>query len=418
MLSSPQTNYFGKAQLELMTTIAREIAIVIHNAELYSFITEQSLRVSELLEQQRRETSKSHAILQSVSEGVIVLDENQAVVLFNPAAEQVLRIPASFMLQHTLARLCDYRDSAASTKRADVIYAQLQEGLLALEQGVTMGSRMLELPSPPQSIVLQFAEVVQPYGSRYGCVIVLSDITRAIEADRAKRDFITSVSRELRDPLTSIKGYVDLLLIGNAGAIDDRQQGFLHIVKNNANRLTALNNDIQTIGLLDSDRVALSLEQVDLAALLTKVCRSMGQEFACKAIGTSIEIVEGLPMVTADPAYLSEVLQRLLSNAVNYTYPGGRVVLRAFLHSYDLIQVDVEDTGVGISPEQQQQLCRRFYRADNPLRGEVDGAGLGLSIAESLVELHGGTLWVQSEVGVGSTFSFTLPITQPGQLEE
>jgi signal transduction histidine kinase len=147
--------------------------------------------------------------------------------------------------------------------------------------------------------------------------------------------------------------------------------------------------------------------------VLDKVCRSMRQEFGRKEIAIGIEIGEGLPMVTADESLLSEVLQRLLSNALKYTYPGGQVALRAFLHSYDMIQVDIADTGVGISPEQQQQLFRRFYRADNPLRGEVDGAGLGLSIAESFVVLHGGTLWVQSEVGKGSTFSFTLPITQP-----
>jgi signal transduction histidine kinase len=127
----------------------------------------------------------------------------------------------------------------------------------------------------------------------------------------------------------------------------------------------------------------------------------------------SLAVADNLPPAIADVWHIVQVVSRLLSNAAKYTYPGGRVALRAFLRADGMLQVDVEDTGVGISPEQQQRLFRRFYRADNPLRGETDGAGLGLSIARSFVELHGGELWVRSEVGQGSTFSFTLPAMQP-----
>jgi signal transduction histidine kinase len=419
MLSSHQTNSFGDAHVQLMTTIANEIAIVIHNAELYAFITDQSLRLSELLEGQRKETSKSQAILQSVTEGVIVLDEEQRVGLVNPAAEQLLNIPAEFLLQRPLAYLRNYREAGVTARRIDLIDAALREGLQALEAGGPGYSRLLELPSPAQSIVLKFAEVIQPYGSRHGCVIVLSDVTGAIEADRAKRDFITSVSRELRDPLTSIRGYADLLLFGTAGALNGAQRALLSIVKNNANRLANLNNDIQTIGLIDSERLKqnFSFAPVAIADVLEEATRTLRRDIERKSLGASITLAERLPPVVADGWHILQVVARLLSNAVKYTYPGGRLALRAFLRTDGMLQVDVEDNGVGISPEQQQQLFRRFYRADNPLRGETDGAGLGLSIARSFVELHGGELWVRSEVGQGSTFSFTLPVTQKVDLQ-
>src|SRR4029079_15801426 len=130
---------------------------------------------------------------------------------------------------------------------------------------------MLELPTPAQTIVLNFAEVISSDGVPYGSVAVLRDVTREIEADRAKRDFISSVSHELRTPLTSIKGYVDLLLLGAAGSIPEGQLSFLGVVKNNANRLMDLINDILEIGRIDADTIKLNFEQVDVAHVFQDV---------------------------------------------------------------------------------------------------------------------------------------------------
>jgi GAF domain-containing protein len=417
MLSSPKINYFSPAQVQLMSTIANEIAIVIHNAELYSFITDQSLRVSELLEQQREETSKSQAILQSVTEGVIVLDERQRVVLFNPAAEQVLHIPASYALDQQLSHLKQYRGSGVQTTQAERIYNGLFEGLQALGDEGRSHSRTLDLSSPAQTIAMNFAPVVRPDGIRYGSVAVLRDITREIEADRAKRDFISSVSHELRTPLTSIKGYVDLLLLGAAGPLAEGQQSFLSVVKNNANRLMDLINDILEIGRIDADKIQLNFEQVGMGLVFQDILQTMRAEIERKSTNVRVDVQSDLPTITADPRRVTQVVLNLVSNAVKYTYPGAHVNLRAFINPAGLLQVDVEDDGVGLSPEQQEHLFRRFYRADNPLRDEVGGTGLGLSIAKSFIELHGGEIWVQSELGKGSTFSFMLPVTQPEAAE-
>ncbi len=417
ILTNSKVDYFGEAQLQLLKTIANEVAIVIHNAELYTFINDLATRLGEALGEQREELSKRQAILQSVNEGVIVLDEREQVVLFNPAAEQVLGIPADFALQQPLANLRDYGETEEQLARADLIYTGLQEGLLAEREQGKAHTRMLELPTPPQTIALNFAPVVSSDGVPYGSVAVLRDVTREIEADRAKRDFISSVSHELRTPLTSIKGYVDLLLLGAAGPVSEGQLSFLGVVKNNANRLMELINDILEIGRIDSHKINLTFEQIDVGHVFSDVLQTLRAEVDRKSLVISSDVQEDLPEITADPRRVTQVVLNLVSNAVKYTYAEGRVGLRAFLNPSGMVQVDVEDNGVGISPEQQQHLFRRFYRADNPLRDEAGGTGLGLSIAKSFVELHGGEMWVKSEANKGSVFSFILPVTQPEQID-
>ncbi len=239
----------------------------------------------------------------------------------------------------------------------------------------------------------------------------------AIESDRAKREFISSVSHELRTPLTSIKGYVDLLLLGAAGQMNDGQLSFLGVVKNNANRLMDLINDILEIGRIDSERIQLIFEQVKIGSVFSDVLQTLQVQIDRKQMTVLIDVAKDVPEITADVRRLTQVVLNLASNAVKYTFPDGRVTLRSFLNPAGLLQVEVEDTGVGIAPEDQKNLFRRFQRFDNPLRDEAGGTGLGLSIAKSLVELHGGQMWVESEQGRGSVFRFVIPVTQPEQPE-
>jgi GAF domain-containing protein len=415
ILTSSKVNYFSDAQLQLLMTIANEVAIVIHNAELYSFINDLATRLGEALEQQRDESSKRQAILQSVNEGVIVLDEREHVVLFNPAAEQVLGVPAEFALRQPLAHLKEFGQTREQLQRATTIYTGLHEGLLAEREQGKAHTRMLELPSPAQTIALNVAPVISADGVPYGSVAVLRDVTREIEGDRAKRDFISSVSHELRTPLTSIKGYVDLLLLGAAGPIGEGQLSFLSVVKNNANRLMDLINDILEIGRIDAQKITLNFEQIEIGEVFGDVLQTLRAEIDRKSLDVEVDLQADLPEITADARRITQVVLNLASNAVKYTYSEGHIWLRAFLNPSGMLQVDVEDNGVGISPEQQQHLFRRFYRADNPLRDEAGGTGLGLSIAKSFVELHGGEMWVKSDAGKGSTFSFILPLVQPEQ---
>ncbi len=412
ILTSPKISHFTEAHMRLLATIANEVAIAINNATLYSYITEMASRLADLLEQQREETSKSRAILQSVTEGVIVLDEERRIALFNPAAENVLGIPSAEVLNQSMAILASFGHDEQQRKRAGLIYHGLGEGLEKAGEQQGIYSMSLVLPEPDQTIVVNIARVIGPDDQRYGDVAVLRDVTREIEADRTKREFISKVSHELRTPLTAIKGHVDLLLIGSLGSLNATQNECLQVARKNANRLRDLIEDILDISRIESGKIKLYFGEVSIPAIINDVVQSLGLEAKNKNMQVVLELDDTLPTVIADQRRLTQVVLNLFSNAVKYTYAQGTITVRAFLNPASMMQIEVEDNGVGMSPEQLAKLFQPFYRADNPLRDEVSGTGLGLSIAKSMIEQHGGEMWVQSEQGKGSTFSFIIPLTQ------
>lgn len=418
MLASSQIGVFGDAQLQLLTTIANEVAIVIHNATLYTLISDLAMERGKTERQLREENSKSQAILQSLGEGVIVFDEQEQIVLFNSAAEQMLKIPSSYVVNQPVDHILSYTLTEEDAQRAERIHDGLSRGLQELAEQARYHSRMIQVPSPQQSILLNAASWLGPANARYGSVVVLRDVTREIESDRAKREFISSVSHELRTPLTSIKGYVDLLLLTSKDEFNATQLQFLSVVKNNANRLMDLINDLLEIGRIDSEKIVLNFEQVNIHDMVQDVLQTLRVLIDRKSMIVETNVDERLPMVTADSRRLSQIVLNLISNALKYTYEEGRIELRAFLNPAGMLQIEVEDNGVGISSEDQKNLFRRFQRFDSPLRDEAGGTGLGLSIAKSFVELHGGEMWVKSEVNQGSTFSFMIPVTQVGEYDD
>jgi signal transduction histidine kinase len=240
-------------------------------------------------------------------------------------------------------------------------------------------------------------------------VTVFRDITKEAEADRAKRKFITGISHELRTPMTSVKGYTDLLYRGRVGDINKEQRKFLYTIKSNADRLAALINDLIDLAQLEEGPGKLDLKPLQMEQMIREATSSWRRPIEEKGLTLEVDVAEGLPEVRGDRERIAQVLTNLLSNAYQYTLSGGRIALSVSLRE-DVLQVDVTDTGIGIAPEDQDRVFDRFYRADHPVvQQESGGAGLGLALAKMFVEMHGGRLWVDSELGQGSTFSFTLP---------
>ena len=411
VLSSVTVGHFTDSQMNLLGTIASVVASAVSNAQLYSFITELATRNSVLLEEQREESSKSAAVFRSVTEGVIVLDPQGTVTLFNPAAELVLEVPSSTLLGQPISTLATYGGDETQRKRAQTIYNGLMNGLKQVRQSQTIYTTSLDLTNPNQVIALNIAPVIGPGDQGYGDVMVLRDITREIEADEAKRQFISDVSHELRTPLTAIKGYVDVLLLSGTQLMSADQVSYLGIIRNNTNRLKSLIEDILEFSRPDSSK-RLNFSPVTIPDVIDEVVQSLRLEYERKSMTVLIDMPANLPRVMADPKRITQVVFNLFSNAVKYTFEGGRIQVRAFLNRANMMQVDVEDTGVGMSPDQRKKLFRPFYRADNPLRDVAGGTGLGLSIAKALIEQHGGEMWVVSEIGKGSTFSFIIPLEQ------
>jgi signal transduction histidine kinase len=231
--------------------------------------------------------------------------------------------------------------------------------------------------------------------------------------DRMKDDFIASVSHELRTPLTSINGYLEVVLDGDAGELTEEQERYLNIVRRNGDRLLRLVRDLLFVAELDGSRVTLERAHVDLAALARRCLEAARPAAEQRDLELTLESEELVPL-EGDPGRLSQVIDSLLSNALKFTPPGGRVEVRLTAES-EAVCVEISDTGMGVKSADQEHLIERFFRSSEATTKAIQGTGLGLSIVAALVEAHGGSIDVESEIGVGTTFRVVLPMSKAAE---
>jgi len=401
---------FEPDDVQLAQTLGAQAALAIDNARLIEELRDAARtlerKVAERTEELERtiwhqqvEASKTQAIIESVSDGVVVVDSSGTLILVNTAAEGVLGRSREQMLGRQLSGL-----AAALGEPALPWVRAMQEWLGGdgtHEERIELGERTISVILSPVSLS----------GEAQGLVNVLRDVSRDVEINRAKSDFVSTVSHELRTPMTAMKGYVDIILKGMAGPIGDQHRQFLQIVRSNIDRLTVLVNDLLDLSHIETGRMRLTFGPVSLHLLLADVLRTLHARADEKKQALEVWVSPTLPPVRADGSRLMQVLINLIGNAIAYTPPGGRITISARADDRFAV-VEVSDTGVGIAPEDQRRVFERLFRADNVTVREAKGTGLGLPIVQSLVEMHGGRIWVHSEgvPGKGSTFSFTLPL--------
>jgi PAS domain S-box-containing protein len=231
------------------------------------------------------------------------------------------------------------------------------------------------------------------------------------EGNRRKSEFVTLVSHELKTPLTSITGYIELLLEGQGGPIAQRQREWLGMIGESADRLIKLIDDLLDIARIEAGKVALTRTPLDLVSLIEEVARVLRPQREGKDQRLTLEFAEALPTVKGDADRVRQILTNLLSNAQKYTPSGGHITITA-RGDADRVHIAVQDTGIGLAPEDQAQLFTPFFRAQHQVISHVGGTGLGLAITRALVELHGGEITVASVPGQGAIFSVTLPASQ------
>jgi signal transduction histidine kinase len=216
--------------------------------------------------------------------------------------------------------------------------------------------------------------------------------------------------------MTSIKGYVDILLMGVAGEMSEQQRRFLEVVQENTARLTILVNDLLDLSRIEAGQVNLRMQPVDLAEIIDETMLEINRLTVAenKSMQFDIQLPLELAPILGDPERIRQILINLLGNAFNYTLEDGKVVLSVHQLENE-IRIDIRDNGIGIPPREQERIFDRFYRGDNHMVIATAGTGLGLSIVSKLINMHKGRIWVQSSgvEGEGSTFSFTLPIYNP-----
>lgn len=238
-----------------------------------------------------------------------------------------------------------------------------------------------------------------------GVVLNSRDITERKEIERLKDDLVATVSHELRTPLTSLRGFAELLLTREFPQTKQRQ--FLSVIVNEATRLTNLINDFLDLQRIESGRQTYNFETLALSPLLHDAASVFSGGDNTRAM--RVEIDPTLPLVHGDADRIRQVLANLFSNAVKFSPEGGAVTVRAHTNGEE-VTIEVQDRGIGISPEALPRLFRKFYRADNTETRRIGGTGLGLSLVKQIIEAHGGRVWVESELHVGSSFFFSLPI--------
>lgn len=408
MVFHRQPGFFNQDSLNLIKAIAGQVSIAINNANLYQLIRDQSERLGNLYRQQAEEASRSQAILEAVADGVLVTDAHNRISFLNRSAERILRLEAQRILGQSLESFAGLFGKAAREWINTIHY--WSEDPSSYHPGESYVER-IELDDG-RVVLVHLAPVILQ-NDFLGTVSIFRDITHEVEVDRLKSEFVATVSHELRTPMTSIRGYVDLLLMGAAGALNEMQTNFLNVIKGNTDRLNALVADLLDISRIEAGRITLTPQPLNLRQIaedaLAEIQRRAQQEN--KAMTFSLEASTPLPLALGDLERVRQILDNLLENAYSYTPAGGRVQIR--LHAENVeVQIDVQDSGIGIPPEEQGRIFERFYRGENPLVIQTPGTGLGLSIVKQLVEMHGGRIWVTSSgiYGEGSTFSFTLPI--------
>lgn len=409
-----QAGFFTPDALGMVQAIGAQAAISINNAQLYELIRDQAERLGGMLRSQQVDSSRQTAILESVADGVLVTNPSNEIDFLNRSANRILQVEDSQVVGQPLESFAGLFGSAAQTwietirSWSDDPSAH-QAGDNYAEQITLEDGRVVLVNLAPVIWQREFL----------GTVSIFRDITHEVEVDRLKSEFVTTVSHELRTPMTSIRGYVDILLMGAAGALTDGQRHFLDIVKGNTDRLNVLVNDLLDISNIETGRLGLSLQAVDLREVADGIASDLRRraQDEGKPMMVTVEARRDLPRAHGDVDRLRQVMRNLGENAYNYSHAGGKISFH--LHSANgEVEVDVQDTGVGVPPDAQERVFERFYRGEDPLVFATPGTGLGLSVVRQIVELHHGRIWVTSSgvSGQGSTFSFTVPAYQGQEL--
>lgn len=356
-------------------------------AESFNSMTESLVR---LYGQVQAEALQRAAIVESIGDGIVVIDDLGMVQMINYATRRLMGIG----------------DGDPPTRLSDIPLVKLVEGVPGFGP-----QRAHDLYNLGDYIVkVSIAPVVDAGGNRIGgYVCVLQDMTAEVTVDRAKTNFIGTISHELKTPLTVIRGNADLLLRGLAGPMDDDQRVFVDSIRHHANNMTGMVNNVIVIARLDSGSLTTELEPMDLSRPVGEAAFPLQGVIKAKGLSLMISVPEDLRQVLADFDQVRQIIQQLLDNARRYTSEGG-ITVRA-IDCGDHARVEVQDTGRGIPPDMQEQIFQRFTRGDGTSEGinsSERGIGLGLAICKQLVERQGGTIGVRSIPGQGSTFFFTL----------
>ncbi len=451
LASLGQPRPFSDEEREICQTVASQAAAAVANARLLQDAQQQKRALARKTQELTEESSKLDAILSNIADGLVVTDPTGRIILSNPVFREMAGLPPDRSLRDLLLAGCfPVADLQSLVSRAQEEPDQVVTGDIELPDGQVLRASATAMRLRPTLLDPAQEERVA------GVATVLRDITHEVEVDRMKTDFVSAVSHELRSPLTAILGFANLIRRdlqrsvsphlgsdGRAAQVIERVLGNLTIIEKESERLTQLVNDLLDIATLEASQMEWQMDETDLGAVIegaVSATIALAQEK-----GLSIRVYlppQGLPPIHGHHDRLSQVMINLLSNAIKFTGRGSIQVrgwtLNAHdgtLHTYgptppsyragskdraalaeqpfsdgDWAVISVADTGIGIQAEDLARIFEKFTQAGETLTEKPRGTGLGLAICKEIVERHGGHIWVKSEQGEGSIFSFALPL--------
>ncbi|MHB9106297.1 MAG: sensor histidine kinase [Armatimonadota bacterium] len=362
----------------------------------------------QLEEERERLFAELEATIYAIGDGLIVYDTDGKIVRMNDSAHAMLGFTEEERHEASLHRWAHLH---VLTPDGQPFSPEQLPPYRALQGEVLQGVVMVVANSPTGHaiwVVASAGPIRTTQGRMFGAILSLTDITTLHELQQRQEDFLRIVSHDLRNPLAIIQGHIELLadMLHDAGVDGDVRAG-VEAIQRSAKRMNAMIQDLVDMTRLESGQLPLNTQSVNLNAYLTNLLSRMETLIDYSRI--QVEIPVDVPSVAADYNRLERIFINLLSNALKYSIPGTPVAVRAQQED-GMVRVSITDKGPGIPPEEQPNLFQRYYRAKST-RTTEEGIGLGLYITKLLVEAHGGRVWVDSEVGKGSTFSFTLPVT-------
>jgi PAS domain S-box-containing protein len=383
---------FGRNEIQLLQSFADQAAIAVQNARLYEQVSTEKRRLD--------------AILRHSADGTIILGADQTVESINLA----------------FARMSGWQEiSAAGMHHDKLIEWMRREPGMDLAEAIAGGwpldersvlyveGDLCHLDGSSISVGITYAPLFDDQGRLRNVIASVRDISKFRAAEEAKSTFISVISHELKTPVSLIKGYASTLRRDDAQWDQGTVRNGLQVIEEEADRLAELIEN-----LLDATRLQAGALKIHIAPVaLDNLANRLAEKFRTQSTTHTIEAVfpANFPTVSGDEQRLTQVLSNLVSNAIKYSPDGGKVTI-AGRTSGGQVEIAVSDEGIGFSPEVEEQLFDRFYRVDNALTRETQGAGLGLYIVRSIIDAHGGRIWARSQPGQGATFYFTLPISK------
>jgi two-component system phosphate regulon sensor histidine kinase PhoR len=349
------------------------------------------------LEEMTQERNQYRAVFQGMTEGVLIVDCQGRIQMVNEALRSLLGLQADVL----------------GRKPLEVVrHSELEEALQHAVHGGEEGALQIQLSNRKEKILaVDVVPILSPEGGPQGALAVFQDVTRLKELEKIRQDFVANVSHELRTPITTIKAYAETLLDGTLK--EEVASRFVSVIKKHADRLSKIVEDLLLLSKIEARGFQFEREILPVDDLICDAFDLVKERAERKKIVLSSGKLTPRLAVEADRNHLEQVLINLLDNAIKYTPEGGTILLSVIEKEAD-IEFSVQDNGIGIPKEDLPRIFERFYRVDKGRSQEQGGTGLGLAIVKHIVQGHGGKVWVESEIGKGSTFYFTLPQPQKG----